>query len=92
MKTSRRMLNERYNVDCYNRSVYLCGNGEAKMDIINCRCGAKDCPIQVRFNGRELWLNGKDKTESLMYVDANALVEIIKAARTALISLTEEEI
>lgn len=54
--------------------------------MIKCACGDKDCPIEIRLCDKELWMTNKSGEETLMYLDANSTVELIKEAHQALAS------
>lgn len=47
-------------------------------DLIKCSCKDKDCPIRIVFDEDRLWFTGKDNKETLMYLDANVIVNLIK--------------
>lgn len=46
---------------------------------IKCTCGEDSCPIKIATTDEGLALTGKDGEQSLMYLDANAIVSMIKA-------------
>ena len=62
--------------------------------MIKCVCGKPECPIQIIVSGygHELWITDKAGMETLMYVDANTIVALIKELRRALIEIADETI
>jgi len=61
---------------------------------IKCSCGSENCITKIWFNENQIWfandlLVGKCPSELSIYLDANALVELIKEARKALVAMTE---
>lgn len=54
---------------------------------IKCACSAHDCPTQIKIQGKELWFTDKYQKETLMYLDANAIVLFIAVLKKALLDL-----
>lgn len=52
---------------------------------IKCTCGEKSCPIKIATTDEGLALVGKDGEVSLMYLDANAIVSMIRALHSVLL-------
>jgi hypothetical protein len=53
--------------------------------LIRCTCGDKKCKRTVSVSGNELWTQDHDERESLMYLDPNAKVKLIKALQKSII-------
>jgi len=63
------------------------------MTELKCTCKTKDCPTKINLsNAGELWITDKEGKETLMYIDANTIVEMIKYLKDNLIKLTEKEL
>jgi hypothetical protein len=62
-------------------------------DLLGVRCRCKDpaCKQAIWFDSasRALWHTSKEGEESLMYLDANACVELIKELRDVLTQMTD---
>lgn len=58
------------------------------MSDVNCTCES-GCKTGLSISGKELWFTDDEGKETLMYLDANKLVEIIKLCQGALINLTK---
>lgn len=59
--------------------------------IIHCSCEDKECQHSLTINPHDIKCSSKDGAEFFMYVSPNALVDIIRGAREALLELTKEE-
>ena len=57
---------------------------------MKCACGSNKCPIELHIQGNELWFTSKTNETTLMYLDANILLELIKEAQEALGKLVNE--
>lgn len=65
--------------------------------MIKCSCGDPNCRIGIYFESPTtnslpmIWFYGKYGEETLMYVDANAIVELIQGLKKMLIEMTEHK-
>lgn len=61
--------------------------------MIRCRCGDAECQTAIVFDPPSAVLLFRDKhnEETVMYLDANAVVEIMAGLRTVLRALAEGE-
>ncbi len=59
--------------------------------MIQCTCGKPDCKAGLSFDTGGIYLHDKEGRESLMYVDPNAIVDIIRELRKMLTNLTQED-
>lgn len=44
--------------------------------MVNCACKDKNCPIKILFDGRVLHFIDEKGEETVMYLDANTIVEL----------------
>jgi len=63
--------------------------------MIRCACGNSECPISIQFDkdgdNYILRFTDKNKKETIMYLDANAVVKAVKQLRAGLIDATNME-
>jgi hypothetical protein len=65
--------------------------------LIKCACRNPDCQIAIHFEPPTIntlpgiWFTGKYGEETLMYVDANTIVELIRELKKILIEMTEQK-
>lgn len=61
------------------------------MGIIKCRCNSQGCQQAIWFSEGNMWVRvnktGDKNDEHLIYLDPNALVEIIKEIRKQLLEI-----
>lgn len=66
--------------------------GDAMSEIIKCSCDGPDCRIAIHINSGgdylELWFTDKNGMDSLMYLDADGAVALIRKLRERLMELT----
>ncbi len=64
--------------------------------MVKCSCGDADCKIKVTISGVsdtvEVWFIDKNGKETLMYLDANGIVDLVYELRKALNSLAVRNI
>lgn len=60
--------------------------------MVKCCCGDTNCKIAlwVEHEPHAIWFRDKNGNETLMYVDANTVVELIKELKRMLLSMTTE--
>ena len=62
------------------------------MTIIKCACRNEECKVQIRLETDGdmilLWYTDKDEKETLMYLDANTAIELIRALKECILELT----
>lgn len=62
------------------------------MTVIKCACGQEGCKVQIRLETDDrnimLWYTDKDGKETLMYLDANTAIELIRALKECILELT----
>lgn len=58
-----------------------------------CACRDSACKTELRLNSapNELWMMDKEGKETLMYLDANTIVDLIKTLRVNLLRMAMEE-
>jgi len=58
--------------------------------VIHCKCNDAACKQSIWFDSasRALWHSNKLGEESLMYLDANSCVELIKELREVMMQMT----
>jgi len=59
--------------------------------MIKCACGDPECKIRINFDSasQALWFTDKEGMETLMYLDANTIVDLISRLKEVLLSLTQ---
>lgn len=68
--------------------MWLEGKG---IKMIKCACNTKDCKIGIYFDQDHLWFVDKNGKETLMYLDPNTIVELIKKLKEVLVSMVDKE-
>ncbi|RLE48716.1 MAG: hypothetical protein DRJ18_01450 [Candidatus Methanomethylicota archaeon] len=62
------------------------------MTVIKCACKQEECKVQIKLetdgNIIMLWYTDKDGKETLMYLDANTAIELIRALKQCILELT----
>jgi hypothetical protein len=58
---------------------------------VRCACGNKECKIKVYISRREFWFTDPEGKEYLMYLDANAIIEMMGELRCALLAQANHE-
>ena len=61
------------------------------MTEIRCACDEPECKIKIRVEGDGklvyLWITDRDGDETLMYLDPNRVVELVRELKRALLDL-----
>ena len=54
--------------------------------MAKCACGDKNCKTEIRFDSAShaLWFTDKAGNETLMYLDANTIIELVHGLRDVL--------
>lgn len=55
--------------------------------MIKCSCGDKDCKTRIKFDENRLWFEDEEGKETLMYLDANTIVDLIRKLKEILIKM-----
>ena len=59
--------------------------------MIKCACGDRNCKIMICLGNEELWFTDKEGGECLMYLDPNAIRDLVKALKKCLNGIVFEE-
>ena len=60
--------------------------------MIRCACGQLDCKIAIYIEKGQLWFTDKDGEQTLMHLDANTIVKLIKGLKVALLECADDNV